>query len=193
MAHALSIPLIVVVAGTAIAVSTDVRGYKVYNILTVPMLIAGLVFHGISGGWAGLGVSTAGMLLGFGVLIVPYLLGAMGAGDVKLVAAIGAWLGFYPTMCILVISLIATAFYSVILLAWNGRFREAWAHLQIAFFRLRTIGRYIVAAEEQESVESMDTENVPRYRLIPFSVMVAVGVALTLGLVCLLGPGGPAD
>lgn len=76
-----------------ISLVTDLRRQKIYNAVTFPAIGLGLFWHTGFAGWAGLLFSGEGLLLGFGLLLVPYLLGGMGAGDVKLLAAIGALTG----------------------------------------------------------------------------------------------------
>jgi prepilin peptidase CpaA len=76
-----------------ISLVTDLRRHKIYNSVTLPAVGLGLTWHTGSGGWTGFLFSGEGMLLGFGLLLVPYLLGGMGAGDVKLLAAVGALTG----------------------------------------------------------------------------------------------------
>ena len=81
------VPAVVVVVGALIAAFTDIWKYKVHNVLTLPFLASGLAYHGLTHGWPGLAASLAGALFGFGVLFVFYLMGGMGAGDVKPVLA----------------------------------------------------------------------------------------------------------
>ncbi|MDD3889846.1 MAG: prepilin peptidase [Syntrophomonadaceae bacterium] len=73
-----------------ICLITDLRERRIYNLVLLPALIFGLIYNIFIGGWAGLGQSLLGLLVGLGVLIVPFALGGMGAGDVKLLAIIGA-------------------------------------------------------------------------------------------------------
>lgn len=79
-------------AVVAIATFTDLRSRRIPNWLVLPFLVAGLVASGWLYGWSGLAHSAGGVALGgllFGILA---LMGGMGMGDVKLCAAIGAWL-----------------------------------------------------------------------------------------------------
>lgn len=73
-----------------ICLATDLRKRKIYNIVLLPALLFGLIYSLVIGGWTGLGQSALGLIAGLGVLIIPFAIGAMGAGDVKLLAVIGA-------------------------------------------------------------------------------------------------------
>jgi len=88
----------------AVATFTDLRSRRIPNWLVLPFLLAGIVVSGWFNGWHGIGQSFEG--LGLGVLIYGFLfwMGGMGAGDVKLCAAIGAWIGPSQLMFALVIT-----------------------------------------------------------------------------------------
>ncbi len=76
-----------------VAAVTDVRKGLIYNWLTLPAIVVGLLLSIWQSGWAGLGMSFLGLLVGGGVLFIPFFFGVMGGGDVKLMAAIGALMG----------------------------------------------------------------------------------------------------
>ena len=76
----------------------DVRRRRIPNYLTLGTALAGLGFQFGTQGWHGLGQGLLGLGLGFALLIGFYLKGGMGAGDVKALAALGAWLGPLDTL-----------------------------------------------------------------------------------------------
>jgi prepilin peptidase CpaA len=71
----------------------DCRTRKIPNWLTLSSCLAGVLANSFFHGLPGLFVSLAGLLAGFSLLIFVYLLGGMGAGDVKLLSAVGAFIG----------------------------------------------------------------------------------------------------
>ncbi len=81
------------IAILSVAVVTDLKAQRIPNFLTLPAILAGLAYHGLTRGLGGLSFAAAGLALGLAVMLVPYLLSVMGGGDVKLMAAVGAWLG----------------------------------------------------------------------------------------------------
>ena len=76
----------------ALAAVADIRLHRIPNYLTVPTALLGLLFHTLFSGWPWW-YALAGFAVGFALLFVPWLFGGGGMGDVKLLAALGAWLG----------------------------------------------------------------------------------------------------
>ena len=83
------------VLSVALGVSlvTDLKSRKILNIITFPSILFGLAFYSITQGWDGFFFSSIGFMVGIGTLLIPFLLGGMGAGDVKLMGAVGALMG----------------------------------------------------------------------------------------------------
>lgn len=90
--------------GTALI--TDILSMRIPNWLTLSGLLAGLVTQGVINGWHGLLFASAGAAVGFTLLLLMHFIGAVGAGDVKLFAGIGAWTGTLFTMQVLVYSIL---------------------------------------------------------------------------------------
>ncbi|MBW1992755.1 MAG: prepilin peptidase, partial [Deltaproteobacteria bacterium] len=116
--------------------------------------------------------------LGFALLIVPYLLGGMGAGDVKALAALGAWLGPWQTFILFFYMALAGGLISLTLLAWKGllwsTIRRGWAAILNWILR-RPFG-------ESGGAKNQETQGMEG---IPYGVAIALGMAV----LCLRGPG----
>ena len=87
--------MITFILGTALLISliTDIKNRKILNIVTMPSILIAFIYYTAAQGWGGFLYSGKGFLVGFSLLLIPYLLGGIGAGDVKLMAAIGALMG----------------------------------------------------------------------------------------------------
>jgi prepilin peptidase CpaA len=169
-----AVPVIVVLVAALVAAATDIWKFKVYNVLTLPLLVSGLLYHAFR---AELADSLLGVLFGFAALIVLYIIGGMGAGDVKLMAAVGAWLGMPLTFYVFIASSLAAGVYSIGLVVWTGQVGETAVNLQILWLRLASVGRYLGS---DDKVESEVRRSDRRKRIIPFAAMVAIGLVATL-------------
>ena len=89
----MSTPHIVVGVVLALACLSDLRTRRIPNVLTFSAAAVALVFHLLTGGWSAAGWSLAGCVLGALLFFPMFALRGMGAGDVKLLAAVGAWIG----------------------------------------------------------------------------------------------------
>lgn len=94
--------IVAVIIFSSIALFTDLRNRRIPNWLTVSAAITGLVWHIFQNGLAGAGTSLGGFATGFGLLLLLWALGGGGGGDVKLMGAVGAWLGAFSTICVFI-------------------------------------------------------------------------------------------
>lgn len=180
MGHVALIPTAVVLAATIVATVTDVRRFKIYNALTIPLLFSGLVFHAITGGWDGLSGSFTGAGAGLATLLFPFLLGAMGAGDVKLIAAMGAWLGTEAILIIVLVGCVLTALYAAGVIFRRGGLTAVCGNILLNLHRLQSAGRSLVEEDDYETVPELASRPDHRTRLIPFSAMAAAGLCVAL-------------
>jgi prepilin peptidase CpaA len=176
------VPWVIATLVVLAAAVSDVRAFRIPNALTFPALIAGLAYHALRGGWGELQSSLTAVMVGGGLLLLLYALGLMGAGDVKLMAAVGAWLGMPGTYDVFVISALATGVCSAVMVVAQRRLGAAtWKTLRLMLYML-TFGRFGKA----ERVEVVVRQSDRRRRLIPFAAMMTVGM-LVVGGVTLAG------
>lgn len=104
----------------AIAVGTDLRCRRIPNWLVLPFLVAGFAVSVFAHGWHGLEQSAGGMALGGLLFGAVFWMGGMGMGDVKLCAAIGAWIGPGQMMTALVLTGLAGGVMAIGWAVWGG-------------------------------------------------------------------------
>jgi prepilin peptidase CpaA len=116
-----------VALGVAVATVIDIRTRRIPNALTAAMAGVGVGFAaaGISG--ISVGASLAGMLVGLGLMLPGHLLGATGAGDVKLMAAVGAIVGPGVTVTAFLFTALAGGVLAVIVAARRRRLAATFA------------------------------------------------------------------
>jgi len=106
------VPLVIVVI--AIAAYTDWRWRLIKNILTIPAIALGLLLHLLGNGWPGLTFALLGLAVGFGLMMIPFVFGQMGGGDVKLMAALGSLLGAYAIMNVFLYTTLAGGLLAIL-------------------------------------------------------------------------------
>jgi prepilin peptidase CpaA len=173
----MTFPITVVLTATLIGTVTDLWRYKLYNLLTLPLLISGLIYHSAVGGSPGFGTSFLGALFGFSSLFLFHLMGGVGGGDVKLMAGVGAWLGLPLTFFVFIAAGLVAGVYAIILITISGRLRETWLNLKVLWYRLVAVTRQI-GGEDRIELEVNRPDR--RLRLIPFAAVVAVGLLMVI-------------
>ena len=131
-----SLALILAVSAV-LAVRQDLVEHRISNKLTIAALAAGLVMHTVFNGVAGSMHALAGAGVGLACLLPLYLLKGMGAGDVKLMGAVGAFLGPLDAFLAAAIALVFGALLAVAVAVW--RLFESRAALSGASATMSTI------------------------------------------------------
>jgi prepilin peptidase CpaA len=122
--------VILIIAGI-----NDLKYQKIPNLLNFSLAIIAIAFHTIFSGLEGLLFSGAGLLLGIALFIPPYAFGGMGAGDAKLMGAVGAVVGMKGVFISAVLTAIYGGIYALLLLMVYHQyglalFSRAWAVLK---------------------------------------------------------------
>jgi len=167
--------ILVMVGGVAVV---DWRQFRIPNAFTLPFAGAGILYHGWFSGWAGAGHSVGGLLVGFAILLLPFLMGGFGGGDVKLMAAIGTWVGARSVIEVFVISAALLGVASATMLLCSPAVRkEAWPNLKLAVTQMLFLGK-IESSDEQviDAVQRPDRKS----RAVPFGVMVFGGLLIKM-------------
>lgn len=163
----------VAVIVAAIAVATDLRRRRIPNVLTFSAALAGVLYGLVTGGAAGAGHALAGLGVGFLIFLPVFLLGGMGAGDVKLMAALGAWTGATRILWVAAFGAIAGGVLALIVSFAAGYGRTLFANLWLLFAHWRVTG--------VKRLDALTLEHGKGPRL-PYAVPIAVGLAFALWL-----------
>lgn len=177
---------IAVMLFTAVALVWDVKSRRIPNWLNLIGLILGLAFQTYQRGWDGLLFSLAGFGTGFGILFVLWIIGGGGGGDVKLMGAVGAWLGPYLTLIVFVASGFLAAFGQVLMMAWYHGRSETAAGTDELPVRLESDlpskGSEAVTKQPDDEVQRQRATERSNRRKVPYAVPVAIAVWVICGL-----------
>lgn len=99
---------------------TDFRSKRIPNLLTYLTMAAGLTYHSVFNGIDGLIFSSQGLGVGIALLFLPYLSGGIGAGDAKLMGAIGSLLGPKGVFYSFLFSAIVGGLYAIAVILYSS-------------------------------------------------------------------------
>ncbi len=127
MLNAIEVILICLVAQAAV---TDLALRKIPNVLILSGLLLALLLHMLGGlHWAPLTQWIAGSVAGFFLFLPLYLLRGMAAGDVKLMAMVGSFVGPLMALKVAVLATLIGGAMGLLMLLFNGRWRDGWCNL----------------------------------------------------------------
>lgn len=151
---------------------TDWRTRRIPNWLTVPAFLLGVAINAYAGRWQDAKAALLGAGLGLALLLPFVLLRALGAGDWKLVGALGAWLGPSRLVAVLILAIFAAGILAVVTVIWKKRARRTLrniGHMLASLFTLHLPGPEL-------SLDNPDSTKVP------FGVAVALAVIFYVGM-----------
>jgi prepilin peptidase CpaA len=155
---------------TALVAAAVIDGWKlkVPNWLTFPMILSGWAYGLLAGGWAGLGYSVLGTFAGLGLLLPLYAIGGMGAGDVKLLAGVGAWVGTTITFYAFCWSAVAGGLIALAMVLY----RRTWAKHRDNFV---LIVQEVLTVGTPSELAARAAERKSRMLLLPYGIPLAIG------------------
>ena len=146
----------------------DGRELRVPNWLTYPMAVSGLLYNLLAFGWGGLGMAVVGLIVGLLCLMPLYAVGGMGAGDVKLMAGVGAWLGWYVTAYAFAWTVVVGAIMAVAMVLYR---QAAIKHYANAL----TILREWLTIRDPRKLSEIAAARKPSMLLLPYGIPICVG------------------
>lgn len=153
----------------AICTYTDVKYRKIYNVVLFPAAAIGLVSNfyvaGLTGGFAAL----KGLALGVALLFVPFILGGIGAGDVKLLGVVGAFKGPDFVWWAFLYTAIVGGVISIVIMVKSGGF---WARVRAAIYTLLSLLGFM------PRLNLLDTIYTTSVQTFPYGLAIAAGTAL---------------
>lgn len=164
---------VLLVPGVLLASWIDYAQRKVPNWLNATLIVLGFAVQGYFNGWEGVGNGAAGLLVGFGVLIVPWLMHGMGAGDVKLMAAIGVWFGPWMTLVAFAAGALIGGAVAVLMIVASGRTYHALANMNVIWLKMQSSSTLF---GEFGSAKSFGETS----QLLPYGVPLTAGSLLVL-------------
>jgi prepilin peptidase CpaA len=150
----------------------DLRSRRIPNRLTLGAIAAGLVVRAASGGWLGLASAAAGAAIAGGFLLLFFLAGGLGGGDVKLMAAVGAWAGAAQVIPILLAAAIAGGVLAVFAIIAGGSVGRTLRNTAVL---LRHHFAFGLQRHPQINVQESNSARVP------FGIAIALGALFCAG------------
>jgi prepilin peptidase CpaA len=155
---------------TVLVVAAAIDGWKlrVPNWITFPLIVSGWIYSAVYFGWAGLAWSVLGTFVGLGLLLPAYAIGGMGAGDVKLLAGIGAWVWSTATLYAFCVSAVVGGAIAVGMVLW----RRDWHHHLHQFWN---ITNEILEVRDPNTLAAIAAERKSSMLLLPYGIPIAIG------------------
>lgn len=152
-----------------IAAIIDFKVQKIPNKLTFPAMLLALCYYLGVYGWEGFFFSLKGTGIGIALLLLPWLLGGMGAGDAKLLGAVGAFLGARATIvAFLYIGIIGCIYAAILVVVHRQKFKGYFKQLFVTFHLLWVTQKFIPDPEHEQ-------QRRPK---------VYYGIPIALGTIC---------
>ncbi|MGY8768700.1 MAG: A24 family peptidase [Pirellulales bacterium] len=161
-------PVWVVTITLILAAVIDGFELKVPNWVTFPFVISGWIYSGVAFGWEGLGWSLMGTIVGLALLLPLYSIGGMGAGDVKLLAGVGAWMHGTHTFYGFCISAVAGAICAMIMVGYHNGWTKHTSQARVILNEILTI-------KDPNQLAAIAAERKPSMLLLPYGIPIAIG------------------
>jgi prepilin peptidase CpaA len=166
----LAIPLSTIVILAAIQ---DLRVQKIPNLLTYPSMGLALLYHSLTNGLDGFIMGATGLALGIGLLILPYMMGGMGAGDAKLMGAVGAAVGPQGVFTAFLLTAIAGGVYALLVILIRRQDAKGFVARNVMTLKTFVLTRQFIR------VPASEDESKPK---LCYGIAIALGTIVYISL-----------
>lgn len=173
---------VVIFVSVVMVLAAIIDGWKlkVPNWLTFPFIISGWIYHLAVGGLGAVPSSLLGTAVGLGLLLMPYIIGGMGAGDVKLFAGVGSWMGPGFALWAFFVSVIIGGIIAVGLVAYHCIRQRDWGVLWQNWARLQTTSSELLIVRNPSRLAELAAGRKATALLLPYAIPLAFGTIGTM-------------
>jgi prepilin peptidase CpaA len=159
----------------ALAVAIDIEERRIPNVVLAPAIVVALMLQTTSGGVDGFLTAIIGLLFGIAMLLPMYVIGGMGAGDVKLLGVVGSFVGPWGAIVAGIATMMAGAVFGIMFIVWRRVQPPAG----------QTFARIVFPADSSISRMPIPSTSITTLREnrstgIPYAPAIAVGTAASL-------------
>lgn len=162
--------LAIAVVAALVASVWDIKTRRIPNWLTLSAILAGLAVHAVVGGTGDMLIALVAALVGGGIFAIFFVAGGMGGGDVKLMAAIGAIVGFQSLFQVMVLTAIMGGVFAICLALTRGRLKQTVDNIKLLLVHHRFQG---LTPHPEINVANRKTLR------LPYAIAIAAGCLIT--------------
>ena len=159
------------ISTVGISLYTDIKYRKIFNAVTLPGMLIAFAYHGMTGGTEGILFSLKGLLLGGGLFLLPFIMGGLGAGDVKLLATVGALKGPHFVLQVFLTTALIGGLITGVILAKEGRLLSTLKRMFLSLF-------YFLFSKTKMSY--LNHRHIEAEGSFPYGLAIALGTLFSI-------------
>ena len=165
---------IMMATALVISVVEDVRRQKIPNVVTFPAMVMGVAGHSLLAGMDGFLYSAGGLALGMGLFMIPYLMGGMGAGDVKLMGACGAVFGPKGIIAASILVVLTGGIYGLIIISFHPRYVTSL---------LKRVWEMVKFTAMTSQITGLPQDNIVKLPVLKYAIPIALGAFVYMWMI----------
>jgi prepilin peptidase CpaA len=155
----------------AVCLYTDLTKRKIYNLVVLLGLVSALILHVIDMGIiSGAAYTMTGFFTGLLLLLIPFMLGGLGAGDVKMLAMVGAFVGSSLVVPVMLASAVAGGVYAMIVMLKSKTLIKRMKNIFIGIY-------CAIFIRNKDHLETLEDSSVTQ-QAIPYGAAISTGVLI---------------